>query len=345
MSGFERVADLLFEKRRTSHLIILFMTLLFIPGLPISLTPADIESYDLESPELTAGRVIEQEFSGNGVTVGYILTIRDSTFVNDSGPVDWEQIQPYSGLSAGVEEPPGGILNLSVLQELDRKAERVKSHEISEHLGPLVSEITGTPVDGVLSLPDNFRSFMRNETLLTQPSKEPQGIYIVDVPPKTNWTDCGELDCLQFDDPNITQAHIDLAAHRMANHSHQAFLRWLSNDFLLDFLWFPYGFPLVFLRCSYGFPMLSQQLDGFPTVFLRFSCGFPVFFLRCSYGCPMVFLWFSCGFPVVFLWLSYGFPVVFLWFSYGFPIVFLWFSCCFPMVFLWFSFCFPMVFL
>ena len=230
MSGFERVADLLFEKRRTSHLIILFMTLLFIPGLPISLTPADIESYDLESPELTAGRVIEQEFSGNGVTVGYILTIRDSTFVNDSGPVDWEQIQPYSGLSAGVEEPPGGILNLSVLQELDRKAERVKSHEISEHLGPLVSEITGTPVDGVLSLPDNFRSFMRNETLLTQPSKEPQGIYIVDVPPKTNWTDCGELDCLQFDDPNITQAHIDLAAHRMANHSHQAFLRWLSND-------------------------------------------------------------------------------------------------------------------
>jgi len=230
MSGFQRVADLLFEKRRASHLIVLFMTLLFIPGLPISLTPADIESYDLESPELTAGRVIEQEFTGNGLMVGYIFTIRDPSLVNDPGPVGWEQIQPYSGLFSGVEEPHGGILNLSVLQELDRKAERIKNHEISEHLGPLVSEITGTPVDGVLSMPDNFRSFMRNETLLTQPSKEPQGIFIVDVPPKTNWLDCGELDCLQFDDPNVTQAHIDLAAHRMANHSDGAFLRWLSND-------------------------------------------------------------------------------------------------------------------
>ncbi len=128
MSGFERVADLLFEKRRTSHLIVLIMTLLFIPGLPISLTPADIESYDLESPELTAARVIEQEFTGNGLMVGYIFSIRDPSLVNDPGPVGWEQIQPYSGLFAGVEEPLGGILNLSVLQELDRKAERITSH-------------------------------------------------------------------------------------------------------------------------------------------------------------------------------------------------------------------------
>ena len=49
-------------------------------------------------------------------------------------------------------------------------------------------------------------------------------------PAPTNWTDCGEMACLSFDDPNVTQAHIDLAAHRMANNSNGAFLRFLSND-------------------------------------------------------------------------------------------------------------------
>ncbi|GIT41971.1 MAG: hypothetical protein Ct9H300mP10_09810 [Methanobacteriota archaeon] len=38
------------------------------------------------------------------------------------------------------------------------------------------------------------------------------------------------LECLTFDDENLTQAHIDLAAHRMANHSYGAFLRLLSKD-------------------------------------------------------------------------------------------------------------------
>ena len=230
MGGFDSVANLLFENRKISHFVIFLMTLLMIPGLPISLTPADIESYDLESPELTLARVIQQDFTGNGIMVGYIYSVREVTLIDDPGPVSWEEIQPYSGLFSGIEEPAGGILNLSVLQELDRKADRVKNHEIADNLGPLVSEITGTPVDGVLSLPDNFRSFMKNETLLTKPSKEPQGIFIVDIPPETNWHDCGNLDCLEFDDPNVTQDHIDLAAHRMANNSNGAFLRWLSND-------------------------------------------------------------------------------------------------------------------
>ena len=48
--------------------------------------------------------------------------------------------------------------------------------------------------------------------------------------PSTDWVDCGVLECLTFDDENLTQAHIDLAAHRMANHSYGAFLRLLSKD-------------------------------------------------------------------------------------------------------------------
>ena len=49
-------------------------------------------------------------------------------------------------------------------------------------------------------------------------------------PAPTNWSDCGILECLTFDDPRITQDHIDLAAHRMANSSNGSFLRFLSND-------------------------------------------------------------------------------------------------------------------
>ena len=50
MSGFSAFAESLFERRRAAHFVIGFMTLLVLPGLPVSLTPADIESYDLESP-------------------------------------------------------------------------------------------------------------------------------------------------------------------------------------------------------------------------------------------------------------------------------------------------------
>ena len=94
MGGFDRVANLLFENRKITHLVVFLMTLLMLPGLPISLTPADIESYDLESPELTAARVIQQDFTGNGIMVGYIYTVRDVNLIDETGPVGWEEIQP-----------------------------------------------------------------------------------------------------------------------------------------------------------------------------------------------------------------------------------------------------------
>jgi len=77
---------------------------------------------------------------------------------------------------------------------------------------------------------------MANESSLTSPRINPYKLAAtLDIdastdPAPTNWTDCGELDCLSFDDLNVTQDHIDLAAHRMANNSNGAFLRFLSND-------------------------------------------------------------------------------------------------------------------
>ena len=101
---------------------------------------------------------------------------------------------------------------------------------------PIASEISGDPAVGMLDLASDFRSFMSGNSSLTQPRINPYKLALtLDLeesmdPAPTNWTDCGILECLQFDDPNVTQDHIDLAAHRMANSSNGSFLRFLSND-------------------------------------------------------------------------------------------------------------------
>ena len=132
MSGFSAFAESLFERRRMAHCVIGLMTLLVLPGLPISLTPADIESYDLESPELDAARVIQDEFTGNGVIVGFIFTVTESTLIPDTtGPLDPDTMYAYPGFAEGISSPDGGILNLTVLQELERKANIAKEHDVA----------------------------------------------------------------------------------------------------------------------------------------------------------------------------------------------------------------------
>ena len=101
---------------------------------------------------------------------------------------------------------------------------------MGQSLKPLVNEVTGHQTTGVMSLADIFRGFMNNTSILTQPGLSPLG---VPTPAPTNWTDCFPLDCLSFDDVNVTQAHIDMAAARMAEGSNNDFLRWISLDLSL----------------------------------------------------------------------------------------------------------------
>ena len=85
----------------------------------------------------------------------------------------------------------------------------------------------GDPSDGVMSLADIFRSFMNGSSILTRAGTDPFGNP---VEPLTNWTDCGQLECLPFDDVNLTQAHIDLAGTRLTDARAVDFLRWTSSD-------------------------------------------------------------------------------------------------------------------
>ena len=227
MRDFKKVAKVLIPQRKNVHIAVFILSLLMIPGFAATLTPIDVESYNLESPELEAAEVMREEFSGAGNIWGFGLFIRDSQYFGDS-PSEISQVDDFSGINTGQSEPRGGILNLSVLREIDAKANFLEEHEISEYYLSFASEISGQPILGVLDLATEFRVFMSDQSLLTKPQFNPETLRMEEAP--TNWDDCGNLECLPFDDENITQEHIDLAAHRMANNSKGAFLRFLSID-------------------------------------------------------------------------------------------------------------------
>ncbi len=227
MRDFKKVAAILIPERKKVHLAVFILSLIMIPGFAATLTPIDIESYNLESPELEAAEVMREEFSGAGNIWGFGLFVKDSQYFGER-PSEVYQIDEFSGVNTGQDEPLGGILNLSVLKEIDQKSDFLSEHEISEYYLSFASEISGKPIVGVLDLANEFRVFMADESLLTKPQFNPETLRMEDAP--TNWTDCGVLECLSFDDENVTQDHIDLAAHRMANNSRGSFLRFLSID-------------------------------------------------------------------------------------------------------------------
>ena len=242
MQDFSRLAAWMIPRRGRVHLTIFIITILMLPGALTALEPIDIESYDLDSPEIEAQDVIYEEFSAEEEVLGFVISLRDPKFVEDSREdvpllsgnipdysnlIPNSQIHPYPGDSVGVEAPVGGILNLTVLREIDRKATIGRSHVLGSHLTPIVNDVTGSQTEGIMAAPDIFRSFMSDDSILTKEGISPFGTTI---PPKTQWDDCGSIECLDFDDPELTQAHIDLAAHRLANNSNGNFLRWLSLD-------------------------------------------------------------------------------------------------------------------
>ena len=235
MRDFSKVADYLIPRRKRIHISVFIFSILMIPGILATFEPIDIESYDMESPELDANIVFREEFTSAGNIWGFGIFVRDAAEFG-SPDSDVSMIADYTGVNSGLEHPKGGILNLTVLREIDVNAETLRNHNISKFFLPIASEISGDPAVGMLDLASDFRSFMSGNSSLTQPRINPYKLALtLDLeesmdPSPTNWTDCGILECLLFDDPDLTQDHIDLAAHRMANSSNGSFLRFLSND-------------------------------------------------------------------------------------------------------------------
>ncbi len=228
MRDFDWLARILLPRRKVFHAFILVGSLVMVPGLMLALSPIDMESYNLDSPELDAREVIDKEYPNNEIVAGYAIVVRDQSLVGQTPHWNYgSEVAPFTGVGVGVEEPVGGILNLSVLREIEIKVQTVQEDPISEFYRPVVSDVTLVQYNGVLTLSSQFKTFMSGDSLLTRSSVSPFG---QPLPPRTNWTDCGNLECLPFEDPELTQAHIDLAAQRMVEASDGVFLRWLSLD-------------------------------------------------------------------------------------------------------------------
>ena len=245
MRDFTGVADIAIQHRKKFHVLIVIFSLVMVPGLLQTLTPIDVESYDMDSPEMEAERVIEDEFSSKEVTLGFVVSIRDPSFVEDGNQAPHldadgvpdklalptpQEIAPFHGDGEGMSGegiPEGGVFNLTFLQELEQKIMIVRNDPLSAYYRPIVSELTGESANGTLSLYEQFEAFMANRSLLTRSAFDPFGNV---VPPLTNWSDCGVLECLRFDDENVTQAHIDLAANRMILAKPSVFMRWTTTD-------------------------------------------------------------------------------------------------------------------
>ena len=235
----EALARWLVPRRRMAHVAVVLLTLLLLPGAATVLDPVDLEDYDVESPELDAQHVVRDEFSAADHFIGFIASVRDPAQVSgqssrlSDGAVDRSTLPGNEQIGAIPEpgslggEPLGGVFNLSVLRELDTKLGVLDGHPLGEHALQLFSEVTYQLIEGGYALPALLRPFMNGSTPLTRPSTALDG---TPLPPRTNWSDCGALTCLTFDDPGLTQAHIDLAIARLIEAAPADLLRLVSTD-------------------------------------------------------------------------------------------------------------------
>ena len=170
---FHRFSKWFVPQKRRVHIAVFILSLFMIPGALTALQPIDMESYEMESPELTAQTIINKEFSNSEIIRGFVISARDPVFVPELE--DWSPVPPmsdgapdYASLPdvgemvesgeawQGISAPKGGIVNLSVLREIDAKRQIVYDHILAPALKPLVNDVTGHQYNGVMTLSDSF---------------------------------------------------------------------------------------------------------------------------------------------------------------------------------------------
>ncbi|RAH15972.1 MAG: hypothetical protein CMB56_001950 [Methanobacteriota archaeon] len=239
---FSRLANFLIPRKNKVHLVVLILSILLLPSAIQALEPIDLEAYNIEADEIAAEEFVNQELSTSSELFAFIVTVRDPSLVGsgypteervlENGNFDYsklpqsEEILPFDP-NNGIKEPKGGILNLTVLREISLKSDVIELNLIADYITPMVNDVVGSQSDGILSIPNHLRTFMNGDSYMTNPTID---IYGNLIPPATNWTNCGDLECLKFDDLNLTQAHIDLAVNRIILNSNGNFIRWLSSD-------------------------------------------------------------------------------------------------------------------
>ena len=107
MRDFTKIADTMILHNKRVHFAVIAITAFMIPGFLSSLTPIDIEAYNMDSPELEANDVMREEFSGAGNIWGFGIFVRNTEHMGDN-PSEISMIQPFPGVSVGLENPKAG---------------------------------------------------------------------------------------------------------------------------------------------------------------------------------------------------------------------------------------------
>ena len=143
--NLDDLATWLEPRKRVVHIAVLLVTLLMIPGALRALEPIDVESYELDSPEMEAQEVINEEFATTEVILGFAVSVRTAEPgevrpipPRQDGTPDWAAFPPTEDIlptemvhAADGAGPVGGVLNLSVLREIDAKADVVRAHALA----------------------------------------------------------------------------------------------------------------------------------------------------------------------------------------------------------------------
>ncbi|MED6337405.1 MAG: hypothetical protein VYC12_00110, partial [Candidatus Thermoplasmatota archaeon] len=126
MADFDQLSRRLVPQRKKVHIVVFVLTILMIPGALKALEPIDMESYDMESPELTAERIINEEFSTTEIILGFVVGVREPAEVGstavpvstmEDGTPDWSSFAQADEFVEsgeqwkGIDAIPGGILN------------------------------------------------------------------------------------------------------------------------------------------------------------------------------------------------------------------------------------------
>ena len=78
MSGsFASFAKWLIPHRKRVHITVFLLTILMIPGVFTALQPIDMENYEMDSPELEAQAIIDDEFANSEIILGFLVSARN----------------------------------------------------------------------------------------------------------------------------------------------------------------------------------------------------------------------------------------------------------------------------
>ena len=87
---YDRIAAWLLPRKRQAHIVVVLLTLLMIPGAMTALQPIDMESYEMESPELSAQTIVNEEFPNAEIILGFLVSARNPDMVPSME--DWEPV-------------------------------------------------------------------------------------------------------------------------------------------------------------------------------------------------------------------------------------------------------------